>query len=247
MAQHPALERIDHRPWGLPQGAWQWRQSWQDLLFCHWPVPVSSIRHLVPEPLTVQEFDGVSWVGLVPFRMAGVSHRFLPDVPGVSAFPELNVRLYVEYEGRPGVWFLSCDATSPVAIWAARTFFHLPYLAAKMTAFEDRGSFRFTSERKQENAVFRGVYRDTSRPYFAEAGSLAHWLTERYCLYAKAPNGNLYRTEVHHLPWSLQDAELSLEENSVVASHGIQVSGPPSLIHFSRRIDVVVWNGVRVA
>jgi uncharacterized protein len=63
-----------------------------------WPVPAASLRSSVPEPLQIQEFDGTSWVGVVPFRMAGVMRRPLPDIPGISAFPELNVRLYVVSE-----------------------------------------------------------------------------------------------------------------------------------------------------
>jgi uncharacterized protein YqjF (DUF2071 family) len=62
--------------------------------------------------------------------MTGVMRRPLPDLPGLSAFPELNVRLYVEYQGKPRVWFLSLDATNPFAVWAARRFFYLPYYRA---------------------------------------------------------------------------------------------------------------------
>ena len=91
----------------------------------------------MPPELTIQEFDGTSWVGVVPFRMDGVMRRPLPDVPGLSAFPELNVRLYVEAEGKPGVWFLSLDATNPLAVWAARRYFHLPYYRADITSCPD--------------------------------------------------------------------------------------------------------------
>jgi len=124
---HPALAETDHRPWAIPERPWAWRQRWCDLLFAHWPVPVAALRHLVPEALTIQQFGGTSWVGVVPFRMEGVTMRGLPEMPGLSAFLELNLRLYVEYQGRPGVWFLSLDASNPPAVWAARTFFHLPY------------------------------------------------------------------------------------------------------------------------
>ena len=60
----------------------------------------------VPEALEVQEFDGVSWIGVVPFRMTGVMRRGLPDMPYLSAFPELNVRTYVERDGNPACGFL---------------------------------------------------------------------------------------------------------------------------------------------
>ncbi|HEY1409586.1 MAG TPA: DUF2071 domain-containing protein, partial [Promineifilum sp.] len=112
MTQHPdfdshtSFQYLAHRPWDMPAGRWTWRQSWQDLLFAHWPVPAEAIRPLVPAALNVQEFDGASWIGIVPFHMAGVMRRPLPDMPWVSAFPELNVRVYVEAGGKPGVWFL---------------------------------------------------------------------------------------------------------------------------------------------
>src|SRR5687768_15243199 len=101
------LARQEHRPWPIPTAPWTWRQSWLDLLFAHWPVPASVLRPLIPAALELQELDGSAWIGLVPFRMAGVMRRPLPDVPGISAFPELNVRTYVELDGKPGVWFLS--------------------------------------------------------------------------------------------------------------------------------------------
>src|SRR5688572_28968890 len=130
---HSAFLRLEHRPWGLPGGAWRWRQSWEDLLFAHWPVPAAVLRPLVPEELRIEEYDGTSWVGVVPFRMSGVMLRPLPDLPGISAFPELNVRLYVERDGKSGVWFLSLDAYNRLAVWGARRFFHLPYFHARMS------------------------------------------------------------------------------------------------------------------
>ena len=135
---HPSLRQTDHRPWPLPPGPWTWRQQWCDLLFAHWPMPVAALRALVPPVLEIQEFDGTSWVGVVPFHMRGVMRRPLPDLPWVSAFAELNLRLYVVHGGRPGVWFVSLDAANPLAVWAARTFFHLPYFHAR----HDRGDVR---------------------------------------------------------------------------------------------------------
>ncbi len=114
----PLLQQA-HRPWPIPKRRWIWRQSWCDLLFAHWPIEASQIRRLVPEPLQIDEFDGTSWIGIVPFRMEGVMRRPFPDMPWISAFPELNLRLYVHHQGKPGVWFLSLDATNPLAVWAA--------------------------------------------------------------------------------------------------------------------------------
>ena len=240
-----ALTQLDHRPWLLPAGPWRWRQSWHDLLFAHWPIPAAVLRPLVPAALTIQEFDGTSWIGLVPFRMTGVMRRGLPDLPWVSAFPELNVRLYVEKDGKPGVWFLSLDATNPLAVWAARRYFHLPYYRAQMAITRHDDNFRYHSQRP--GAEFAGTYRATSAVYHSTRGSLEHWLTERYCLYARAPDGSLWRHEVHHAPWPLQSAEATIGRNTMFAFHGLTPDVSPPVLHFAKRLDVVVWNGERVS
>ncbi len=246
MTPHPSLEHVEHRPWALPSSPWVWRQSWRDLLFAHWPVEARLLRRLVPPPLEIQEFDGTSWVGLVPFRMAGVMRRPLPDLPWISAFPELNVRLYVEHEGKPGVWFLSLDATNPLAVWAARRFFYLPYARAQIDLRRAGDAVHYRCRRDEGDWSFEATYGPTSAPYESRPGTLEHWLTERYCLYAQAPDGTIWRTEVHHVPWPLQAAEAEISRNTYLALHGLPAAGPPRLLHFARRIDVVAWSPCRV-
>lgn len=243
---HPALAQQSHRPWPLPAARWTWRQSWRDLLFAHWPVPLAELAPLVPAPLRLQEFEGTSWVGVVPFHMAGVMRRGLPDLPWVSAFPELNLRLYVEHEGRAGVWFLSLDATNPLAVWAARRFFHLPYEHARIDIAARDDGFDYDSRRRGGGADLAVHYAPTSGPRLAAPGTLEHWLTERYCLYAVSPRGALYRADVHHLPWPLQDARATFTRNTLCEPHGFALRGEPALLHFARRLDVVVWSPERL-
>ena len=424
MPRHPAFQQVDHRPWPLPAGRWAWRQSWRDLLFAHWPAPVAAVRRLVPPGLAIDTFDGATWVGVVPFRMAGVMRRPLPDLPWVSAFPELNVRVYVTAGGKPGVWFLSLDATNFLAVVAARALFHLPYYRAEIDITAEGEGFAYrcvrtdrrppaadprvesassdadgtagsasewadrrppAADRRVESAssdadgtagsasewtdrrppaadhrvesassdadgvagsasewadrrpppadrrvesassdadgaggsasewadrrppaadrwvesassdadgvagsasedarstlnerrasedahsttatpaavgrrpsavssaavggrssavVFEAHYRPTSPVYAAVPGTLEHWLTERYCLYAEGPDGALTRTEVHHRPWPLQHAAAEITANTIAAAGGLPVAGPPTHLHFAKRIDVVVW------
>lgn len=236
---------MNHRPWAVPSHEWGWRQSWRDLLFIHWPVPASQLVPLVPATLKVQELGGTSWVGVIPFRMAGVMRRPLPDLPWISAFPELNVRLYVEHDGKPGVWFLSLDAGNPAAVKAGRRLFHLPYFHARMSLAREGELIVYRSHRLGGNGpVFEAAYTPVSPPFEAAPGSLEHWLTERYCLYALSPGGTLLRTEVHHHPWSLQSAEAKIVRNEMLAPHDLSVPADPPHLLFSRRLDVVVWSPV---
>jgi uncharacterized protein YqjF (DUF2071 family) len=214
------------------------RQSWHDLLFAHWPVPAAALRDLVPPGLNIDQHGGTSWVGVVPFRMTDVAPRGVPAIPGLSAFAELNVRLYVERDGKPGVWFLSLDAASASAVWAARRFFHLPYHHARMSVTGGE-RIHYSSERRAAPVRFAASYGPTGPVQAARPGTLEHFLTERYCLYAQAPRG-LRRLEIHHQPWPLQPASAEVTTNELLAPHGLAVSGAP-LLHFARRIDMVMW------
>ena len=93
-------------------------QKWRSLLFLHWPVPLETLRPLVPKSLEIDLYDGVAWVGVVPFAMFGVRSRWWPPYQAFD-FLETNVRTYVHHQGQPGVYFFSLDAASALAVWAA--------------------------------------------------------------------------------------------------------------------------------
>ena len=239
---HPALTETDHRPWKMPDRRWAWRQSWCDLLFAHWPIPITVIREAIPEQLEIDTYDGLAWIGIVPFRMRDVMLRGLPSMPGISAFEELNVRTYVTVEGKPGVWFFSLDAANRLAVWAARRFFHLPYFYADMALKNTGAEVCYRSTRRSPGKeCFDAKYRPTGSEYLAKFGSLEHWLTERYCLYCETTDGKLKRGHVHHQQWRLQPAELEVSANTLLKPFEIEDSEQAHCLHFSRRIDVIIW------
>jgi len=216
------------------------RQIWHDLLFAHWPLAPAQIRPLVPPQLPLDLFDGQCWIGIVPFWMSGVRPRMVPPLPGLSRFPELNVRTYVTYGGKPGVYFFSLDAANLPAVWAARKFFHLPYFYAAMKLVAQEGRVFYFSKRRHSDAEFRASYRPIAAVQFADKGFLADWLTARYCLYTTHMN-QVYRCEIHHLPWPLQAADAEVERNSMAEAASIALPNGPPLLHFSKRLKVLIW------
>ena len=240
---HPAFRRLDHRDRPPPDRPWSSRQTWCDLLFAHWPVPAGTLRPLVPPELEIQEREGSAWVAVVPFRMEDVAPRLVPALPWLSAFPELNVRTYVAHGGVPGLWFLSLDAARRLAVWAARRFFHLPYFHARMEVEREGGAVAYRSERLDHprGLRFEATYEPVSAPYEAEPGTLEHWLTERYRLYARGSDGALRRVEVHHRPWPLQRALARIHANQMLEPHGVELPDTPPLLHFARRLEVAIW------
>jgi len=221
-------------------------QTWHDLLFAHWPIDPQILRPLVPPQLTLDLYQGRCWIGIVPFRMSNIHARYCPPIPGLSRFPELNVRTYVTLEGKAGVYFFSLDAANLVAVWAARTFYHLPYFHSDMSLKIQDDWITYTSARCGETADFRSRYRPIKPVELALPGTFEHWLTERYCLYTVA-GSEVFRAEIHHLPWPLQAAEAEIEVNSVAKAADILDFDREPLLYFSRKLEVLIWPLRRVA
>jgi len=231
------LAEQDHRPWPVPKGPWIMVQVWRDLLFAHWNVPPEAIWPLIPEQLELDSFGGDTWISITPLHIS-LRLRGLPPLPGMSDLPELNCRTYVKVGGKPGIYFFSLDTASRAAVWGARTFYHLPYFHARMQVEKRADSISYSSVRG--DAVWRATYAPTSPAQRAEPGSLDYFLAERYCLYT-VRKGRTYRGEIHRVPWPLQSASLSIEENSVAQAAGIQVSAAPAAVSFARELEVLVW------
>ncbi len=216
--------------------------QWEKLLFLHWSLPPAALSPLLPPGVTLETHHGAAWLGIVPFVMRHVRPRFLPSVPGISGFPELNVRTYVNVDGVPGVWFFSLEAANPLAVRLARSGFHLPYFNARMRARVDGGEVRFQSRRTHHRAApagFSARYRPVSGTPDADAG-LTHFLTARYCLYSAHRKGQLYRADIFHAPWRLgrAEVELNVSPNAMTLPLGLRLPASPPLIHYAERTVV---------
>jgi uncharacterized protein YqjF (DUF2071 family) len=221
---------------------WVMTQRWNDLLFLHYQIAPDKLRALVPEVLTLDTYQQRAWVSITPFWMNHLRPPGIPSLPFVSQFCEINVRTYVTFGGKPGVYFFSLDASHLSAVWGARIFYRLPYWHASMK-LKGRGGptidFRTKRNHGPKPAELRASYGPIA-PYFqARAVSLEHFLTERYCLYS-ASRKRLYRAEIHHLPWELHPAAVELELNTMAQTVGIELPAAPDLTHFSRSLKVLV-------
>lgn len=234
------LDQVDHRPWPLPNRPCVMTQTWRDLLFAHWPLPPKTLRPLVPKLLRLDTFDGEAWLGVTPFQISGFRLRYLPAVPGLSSFPEVNVRTYAVYEDKPGVFFFSLDAGSLAAVIGARLWYRLPYYYARMSVRVGKTEIRYSCQRRQDSAEFAATYHPVSTVRPAWARTLEHWLTERYCLYA-VERGRVYRAHIHHLPWPLQEANAEIQKNTMAAASQIALPKTKPLLHFARELKTYIW------
>jgi len=219
-------------------------QRWSDLLFLHWKWDPEDLQSRLPAGLHIDTFEGQAWLGVVPFFMQQIRPRFLPPVPWISWFLELNVRTYVhDDQGRPGVWFFSLDCDQPLAVWAAQTFFHLPYQHADMQAEKQGSHIAYRCQRRNETnekpATFD--YDLSGTAHLAEPGTLEFFLAERYLLFSNSPKG-LRTGLVNHVPYPLITPIVAQWSGVPMVWNGMPFpQRPPDHVLGSKGVDVEVF------
>jgi hypothetical protein len=206
--------------------------QWRDALFAHWDVEPSTVEPRLPDGVSVATYDGRAWLGIVPFEMTDIRPR---GVPVGLSFGEINLRTYVERDGRKGVYFFNLDADDPVGVRVARLLFRLPYYRAAIDVTRRGDAVRFTSHRRDRDAPpahFDATYRPVGDVREPEAGSLEAFLVENYSFFT-SDGDRLYRGDIRHDPWPLQDAALDLHAETLFDANGFERPDEPPLVHYS--------------
>jgi len=229
-----------------PKGLKVMYHKWRDLSFLHFPIDAAELRSVVPEELEIDTFpdaNGVdkAWVGLVPFWMTGVRVPWLPAIPGLSTFPETNLRTYVHRKGtNPGVWFFSLDAANRIACAAARKTYGLPYFWASMRVHRDANKINYESRRRSSSEAFCkmttlvGEEMGEARP-----GTLEFFLVERYLLFSKF-RGQIVTAQVHHKPYQLNRLSVLSYRQTICEADGVP-DRPMQHFLYSPGVDVEVY------
>ena len=214
-------------------------QSWCDLTFLHWRLPLDVVAQHVPAPLAVESFDGAAWVAVTPFLLRGLRPLMLPRIPLLSDFPETNCRTYVQGpDGQSGIWFFSLEAASAIAVGGARLTFGLPYMWARMELSVDGNRVRYKSRRRwPDQKGTTDIEVDIGDP--VASGDLERFLVERYRLFSRH-RGKIVCADVEHPPWRLNRAHVIRAEQTLITAAGLPHPGPVAIAHFSKGVQVKV-------
>jgi hypothetical protein len=249
-----------HRPWPLPTSPWIMSQVWRHVTFLHWAIEPSILTPFIPQDLILDTYQGKAWISYSCLNVYHAKLRFVPPVPGMLSFNQINIRTYVRSaEGKPGVYFLKIGATNRFVTFGCSTFMHLPFVhnnyqltTAAPAAHQKFGAVHIACA-FPEQEVLRCVATPVTQPYPATAYPLTAWLTERYSMYTDAQHpfplqeqttpgtSQILIGEITHHPWTLQDADITVESNSLLAPYGFDLSMVPTLVTYTKELKAYIW------
>lgn len=234
-------ERLHWR--NRPDGNPLMYQSRRDLLFFHWKVDPVQVQRTLPPGLTVDTYNDLAYVGIVPFMVCDARPRGLPAVGFVSDFLELNIRTYVvDRTGAPGIWYYALDCDQPPAVWGARMLYSLNYRHAQLkhTIAAPRSiSYAHHLQVAERSALLTcAVGHESKAP---AQGTLDFFLLERYLLFSVSGEV-VHRTQIHHAPYPMVDATMQTCQSNLLAEFGFDVNeSVPDHVRASPGVDVEVF------
>lgn len=233
-----------------PPGAVVMLQRWENLLFLHWRYDPAVVQVMLPPGLVVDTWNDSAWVGLVPLFMRDVRPRFVPAVPAISDFEELNLRTYVyDQSGRPGLYFFSLDCNQPLAVETAKRLLNLRYEHCAIDAKAgDAGWTDFSAQRagSPEKTTLR--YRPFGSGVEAGEDTLEFFLVERYRLFTSDSSGERLDTvRVCHAPYRIHSAHVTSWSDVALRQAGFVSPGrEPDHICAAEPVDVEVFTPEKV-
>ena len=196
------------------------RQRWRDAVFLHWRADPALVAPLLPPGTVPDEFDGSTWVGLIPFRLEASQFFTAPPVPWLGTFLETNVRLYaVDGQGRRGVVFSTLEAQHLLPVLTAQVARGLPYRWARMRSRRIGDEFAYASERLTGPTRPRTRIRVRIGDEPVTEDPLAEFLTARWAMHVARGSRTTYWRNAHE-PWPLVTAELLELRDELVADAG---------------------------
>ncbi|HNQ27833.1 MAG TPA: DUF2071 domain-containing protein [Aquaticitalea sp.] len=228
------LNITHHRSFDCPKRPWKFYQEWNKAVFLHWKTDPETLHPLLPKSLSLDTIDGQAWISLVAFDMNHIGVRALPKLPHISDFQEINIRTYVTYNDKPGVYFLSMEGSKRASCKVLKAISKFPYKHSKMT----RTDFSYDSHNISENNTLQIIYRNKATSCHKDNIDL--WLTERYTVFNER-NGKLIEYDVHHLEWPLEEIDIKqLKLDYPKWNH--LINDRPDRRHYSQGVKVLTWD-----
>ena len=215
------VRRMGPTPHATPAGA-LFTADWRDVVFIHFEVDPRALQRAVPFDLDTR--DGRAYVSLVAFTqrnlrpsVGGPVAAWLVSPLAHHAF--LNLRTYVRVGSERGIHFLAEWIPNRLAVLVGPRTYGLPYRLGRLwyRADASAGSVAGRVAARGGALEYRGLHASSFSP--ADAGSLDHFLLERYVAFT-ARRDVRRRFAVDHIAWPQAKVDLHISDRSILALGG---------------------------
>ena len=231
-----------HALYPRPKGEPIMQQVWSDLMFTHYEVDPQRLRKLVPYPLEIDTYQGKAYIGVVAFEMTEGRAPYVP-FKLYSAFGQVNLRTYVKYKGRRGVYFFSLDADHLLSSAIANFAFDLPYRNTEIVHIPSERSddgMPWTQSRHY-NQPFEIRLTSYSEPKNYDPKSLEIWMTDLDLYFQVTHRECVASAQLWHEPFEMREATAKIyQPNLAYYSRDFGIKSRPSF-HFVKRAVTYFW------
>jgi uncharacterized protein len=177
---------------------------WSNLAIITWEVPPALLVPHLPAGLQLDRRGGAAFASLVAFDFLG-TRVWGVAWPGLSDFPEINLRFYVRLGERRGVVFIREFVPSPLVAWVARAIYNEPYLAAPIeSARAGQVPLGVTTRRALRLGRTHSIEVTGSTPVYRPAeNSDEHFFKEHQWGFGRDRRGRTLVYEVRHPVWDV--------------------------------------------
>jgi len=210
-----------------------------DACFLHWPVSTTRIQSMIPDWTDPDTLEGSAWISAIALSIARFDAFGVPLREDVEA---VVLRTYVTTpSGQRAICFLSVDVSDRIAADAARTLFRVPASHADVDRRTRGGRTEVAARRRDgSGAGLTVAFEAVGEPSTTAPDTLASFLVERERYVATGPLGTRFVGSVGHPPWTVQPADATATDQTVLDAAGLDAREEPSLAHYSPGLEMTI-------
>lgn len=210
-----------------------------DVCFIHWPVSTAAIRACIPDWTEPDTSDGTAWVTAVAVTIDRFETFGVPVRENVEA---VILRTYVRTPSdQRAVHFLSLDVTDRIAADAAQALFRFPAHHADVERRRRDDGTEVRARRRSAAAPgLHAEFQPLGEPATAEPDTLASFLVTRERYVTTGPLGTRLVGSVGHPPWTLQPADVTVRDDTLLDAAAVTPTDGQPLVHYSPGLDMTI-------
>jgi uncharacterized protein YqjF (DUF2071 family) len=197
------------------------KARWEPMVFFHFRIAPEILKPFAPPMFELDLYDGTACLSLAVVHMSGFrSGRICSRGLIVQALRQqrfLNLRIYVKWQGEPGVLFLHGWLSRPWKLPLPSRMFGLPYRFATFNSHRESGSLMGNVKSGEDSFSYRAQTPATGSAAICPSGSLAEFAMEQYHGYF-AHRNQAAAFHAWHPPWQQTPVKAEINDTTLVTN-----------------------------